>query len=411
MPRHVDQDVHTSFVEFRAGEDQKCVSVQCLFCQQVRAKNTTRQKQHLLQCAPYLQAHPDVALQASAASAAAAAAAAAPAPGPQGHAGPPPPAHPAAHDAPQQHPPHASHPPPIPPIPPVVSSYGHDDVPTDHTNLSFMPNPRINGSPSHSRPSLGVEGTPAAKKQKTKQSPASNLPEIPLRDVHAAFVEFRAKEDDKCMSARCIYCNQVRAKNTSRQREHLTTCLGYQAVLKDKIPANNLRHQFDEDDVASSLALPAPALDLDFRMSIKVKPKLNVGPGPAGRQSWISCIGGLWAGSWGKGVLLPSGQDTQTTVKDTATRIDARYLMQTNDEHPALIICKITGWLTGERDVMERLQDPVAADNVAAHRYRLRVTMELETGDERYQEVNTGTWLGSGCRRGAEIVYDAYRIG
>ena len=85
--------------------------------------------------------------------------------------------------------------------------------------------------------------------------------------------------------------------------------------------------------------------------------------------------------------------------------------MQTNDEHPALIICKITGWLTGERDVMERLQDPVAADNVAAHRYRLRVTMELETGDERYQEVNTGIWLASGCRRGAEIVYDAYRIG
>lgn len=85
-------------------------------------------------------------------------------------------------------------------------------------------------------------------------------------------------------------------------------CPGYQAVLKDKIPANNLRHQFDEDDVASSLALPAPALDLDFRMSIRVKPKLSVGSGPAGRQSWISCIGGQWAGSWGKGVLLVSSR-------------------------------------------------------------------------------------------------------
>lgn len=253
--------------------------------------------------------------------------------------------------------------------------------------------------------------TPASKKQKTKATPGSNLPEIPLRDVHAAFEEFRAKDDDKCLSARCLYCNQVRAKNTSRQREHLMTCPGYQAVLKDKIPANNLRHQFDEDDVASSLALPAPAFDLDFRMSIRVKPKLNVGSGTSGRQSWISCIGGQWAGSWGKGILLPSGQDTQTTVKDTATRIDARYLMQTLEEPPALIICKMTGWLTGERDVMERLQDPVAADNVAAHRYRLRVTMELETGDERYQDLNTGIWMASGCRRGAEIVYDAYRIG
>jgi hypothetical protein len=169
-----------------------------------------------------------------------------------------------------------------------------------------MPNPRINGSPSHGRPSLGAgDGTPAAKKQKSKPA-GSNLPEIPLRDVHAAFVEFRAKEDDKCMSARCIYCNQVRAKNTSRQREHLMTCPGYQAVLKDKIPANNLRHQFDEEDVASSLALPAPSLDLDFRMSIRVKPKLNVGPGLAGRQSWVSSVGGQWAGRWGKGILLVS---------------------------------------------------------------------------------------------------------
>lgn len=106
----------------------------------------------------------------------------------------------------------------------------------------------------------------------------------------------------------------------------------------------------------------------------------------------------------------PSGQDMQTATKDTATRIDARYLMQTSDEHPALIICKMTGWLTGEREVMERLQDPVAADTVAANRYRLRVTMELETGDERYQDLNNGIWVGSGCRRGGEIVYDAYRV-
>jgi hypothetical protein len=191
--------------------------------------------------------------------------------------------------------------------------YAHDDVAGEHTTLSFMPNPRINGSPSQGRPSLGGEGTPAAKRQKTtKQTPSSNVPEIPLADVHAAFVEFRAKNDDKCMSARCMYCNQIRAKNTSRQREHLLSCPGYQAVLKDKIPANNLRHQFDDDDVASSLAIPAPGLDLDFRISIRVKPKLNVGAGTTGRQSWISCIGGQWAGRWGKGVLLVCNPATLT---------------------------------------------------------------------------------------------------
>lgn len=236
--------------------------MQCIYCQQIRAKNTTRQRQHLLQCAGYLNAHPDVALQASAAN----------------------------NGAPE--------------------AYPTGDVSAEHTNLSFVPNPRINSSlgQRQDRPELGPDAPPAppAKKQKTKQAGDSNLPEIPLREVHAAFEEFKAKEDDKCISARCLYCNQVRAKNTSRQREHLMHCPGYQSVLKDKIPANNLRHQFEVEDVASSIALPAPSIDLDFRLSIRVKPKINVGAGSFGWQSWVSCVGGQWAGRWGKGVLLVS---------------------------------------------------------------------------------------------------------
>lgn len=34
------------------------MSVQCIYCQQIRAKNTSRQKQHLLEC-PGLQSHPN----------------------------------------------------------------------------------------------------------------------------------------------------------------------------------------------------------------------------------------------------------------------------------------------------------------------------------------------------------------
>ncbi|EEH09356.1 conserved hypothetical protein [Histoplasma capsulatum G186AR] len=56
MGRTVDQEVHAAFVEFRAKEDDKCLSVQCIYCQQIRAKNTSRQKQHLLEC-PALRGH------------------------------------------------------------------------------------------------------------------------------------------------------------------------------------------------------------------------------------------------------------------------------------------------------------------------------------------------------------------
>jgi hypothetical protein len=102
----------------------------------------------------------------------------------------------------------------------------------------------------------------------------------------------------------CIYCQQVRAKNTSRQRQHLLECPTYLSVMKDSIPANNLLHTFPEGDVARSLQIPAPSLELDFRMSIKMNPKVSVGPSVWGQREWVSFIGGQWAGRWGKGIVL-----------------------------------------------------------------------------------------------------------
>lgn len=79
-------------------------------------------------------------------------------------------------------------------------------------------------------------------------------------------------------------------------------------------------------------------------------------------------------------------------MSDTSTSISARYLLQTNDEDPAPIICNIRGWLTAEKEIMDKLQDPVAADNVPASRYKLRVTMELESGDPRYPDLRQALW-------------------
>lgn len=86
-------------------------------------------------------------------------------------------------------------------------------------------------------------------------------------------------------------------------------------------------------------------------------------------------------------------------VKDLATRIDATYLLQTNDEPPAYITARSKGWRTGPKDVLERLSDPQVADTVPANQYKFRITVELETGDERYAFLNTCLWTGSGARR------------
>lgn len=103
--------------------------------------------------------------------------------------------------------------------------------------------------------------------------------------------------------------------------------------------------------------------------------------------------------------MQPGGQDSQVVVKDLATNIKVRYLLQTADEPPAFISVKSSGWLTGSKEILEKVVDPSTADQVNPTTYKYRVNISLESGDERYAFVNTGMWVGSGCRRGTESEY------
>ncbi|KKA17721.1 hypothetical protein T310_8342 [Rasamsonia emersonii CBS 393.64] len=289
MGRTVDQEVHAAFVEFRAKEDDKCLSVQCIYCQQIRAKNTSRQKQHLLEC-PGLRGHPN-------------------APQPQGTAPGPNGIGPANGYNATPNGPAATAPGAGPG--PAAGTIGNPNGPM----MSNGVNPPIQAPLQNmqNRPSLpapgaaqGTSGTSSgpvtqqrSTKSKNRQS-TSNLPAPPLDDVHAAFVEFRAKEEDK-----------VRAKNTSRQRQHLLECPTYLNVMKDSIPANNLLHTFPEGDIARSLQIPVPSLELDFRLSLKINPK-------------------------------PGGQSSELTVKELATQVSYTFMLQTGDENPGYIAVKAT---------------------------------------------------------------------
>ncbi|KAF3399887.1 hypothetical protein F1880_008141 [Penicillium rolfsii] len=399
MGRTVDQEVHAAFVEFRAKEDDKCLSVQCIYCQQIRAKNTSRQKQHLLEC-PGLRGHPNAPQpnQPSQASNGI---------GPSnGYPGTP--------NGPTATPGGPGNPAAMPTPNGAMMANGVNPhatpLQTPLQNLSRPPmaTPGPPTGPPGSAPPSAAPSRPTPKPK--VKSAGSNLPAPPLDDVHAAFVEFRAKEEDKCLSVQCIYCQQVRAKNTSRQRQHLLECPTYLSVMKDSIPANNLLHTFPEGDVARSLQIPAPTLELDFRMSIKMNPKVTVGQSIWGGREWVSFLGGQWAGRWGKGIVLPGGQDTQIVTKDYTTNLRASYMLQTADEPPAYVIVRAEGWLTGAKDVLEKVNDPAMADGINPSSYKYRINLSMETGDERYTFLNTLMWVGSGCRRGQEVIFDAFRV-
>ncbi|KAL2830292.1 hypothetical protein BDW59DRAFT_141368 [Aspergillus cavernicola] len=396
MGRTVDQEVHAAFVEFRAKEDDKCLSVQCIYCQQIRAKNTSRQKQHLLECPGLRGAQAQAQTQPPQ-----------PAPNsigaPNGY-----PSNPTTAGAAAPGPAHG--PLSTPGGAMMTNGVGTHTTPMQTPLQSMSGRPSLPASapvagPSAPAPQQPMRTTPKAK----SKSSTSSLPAPPLDDVHAAFVEFRAKEEDKCLSVQCIYCQQVRAKNTSRQRQHLLECPTYLSVMKDSIPANNLLHTFPEGEVARSLQIPAPSLELDFRLSLKINPKVGVGQSIWGQRDWVTFVGGQWAGRWGKGVVVPGGQDSQVMTKES-TSLRANFLLQTTDDPPAFIVVKTSGWLTGARDVLDKLGDASMADGINPNSYKYRVNLTMETGDERYTFLNTLMWISSGCRRGQEIIFDAFRV-
>ncbi|KAJ5368058.1 uncharacterized protein N7496_007818 [Penicillium cataractarum] len=399
MGRTVDQEVHAAFVEFRAKEDDKCLSVQCIYCQQIRAKNTSRQKQHLLEC-PGLRGHPNAPQPNQ------------PSQAPNGIG--PTNGYPGTPNGPTATPGGPGGPATMPTPNGTMMANGVNphatplQTPLQNLNRPPMATPGPPTGPPGSAPPSAAPSRPTPKPK--AKSAGSNLPAPPLDDVHAAFVEFRAKEEDKCLSVQCIYCQQVRAKNTSRQRQHLLECPTYLSVMKDSIPANNLLHTFPEGDVARSLQIPAPTLELDFRMSIKMNPKVTVGQSIWGGREWVSFLGGQWAGRWGKGIVLPGGQDTQIVTKDFTTNLRASYMLQTADEPPAYVIVRAEGWLTGAKDVLEKVNDPTMADGINPSSYKYRINLSMETGDERYTFLNTLMWVGSGCRRGQEVIFDAFRV-
>jgi hypothetical protein len=103
----------------------------------------------------------------------------------------------------------------------------------------------------------------------------------------------------------------------------------------------------------------------------------------------------------------PGGQDIQLITPSLASKLSTNYLLETHDTPPAYILAKTTGWRTGEAEVLEALMDPERADQVDPNSYKFRIFVELETGDERYsKKINTGMWVGSGMRKGLEVIYE-----
>ena len=155
----------------------QCLSVQCMFCQQTRAKNTSRQKQHLLECTANPANHGNaIRTQASPGNAITA---------PNGFATP---------NAPAQNAIQGSAGGLMNGVTPHATSL-QTPLGNMASRPSLPPQSTVAGPSTLATP---VRPSSSAKTPKsTKQTPNTGLPPPPLDDVHASFVEFRAKDEDK----------------------------------------------------------------------------------------------------------------------------------------------------------------------------------------------------------------------
>lgn len=180
-----------------------------------------------------------------------------------------------------------------------------------------------------------------------------------------------------------------------------------EANADERAPERHLPGQFSPDQ----FKLPAPGLELDFRLACTVQPRISVGPTPTGgHRNWVIIGPGWFSGRWGRGTVVPGGQDNQVVAADLSTLIATNYLLRTDDETPAHITVRTEGWRTGPREVLEQLSDPEKAGGVDPKDYKFRLYVHLESGDERYRRLSTGMWIASGARLGDMVVYDAYRV-
>lgn len=82
------------------------------------------------------------------------------------------------------------------------------------------------------------------------------------------------------------------------------------------------------------------------------------------------------------------------------------YLMKTLDEPPAMISVHVEASRTGPVNLLKRMR-PGCQEGVDPRRYQFRVSLRMETADERYAEkVNFGLWVGSGVKNTCEFVYE-----
>ena len=151
--------------------------------------------------------------------------------------------------------------------------------------------------------------------------------------------------------------------------------------------------------------LAPPILSHVCDLEVELDPIREMGRGRAGRRRIIPVTGGRVTGPRLNGRILNLGADWQTIFADGLAELDTRYGFETDDGATIEIINY--GYRHGPAEVIAAI---ARGDEVEPASYYMRTHARLETGDPRYEWVNRTLFVGTGARRGGQVVVSLFAL-
>ncbi|MGF7161675.1 hypothetical protein FHS85_003316 [Rhodoligotrophos appendicifer] len=142
-----------------------------------------------------------------------------------------------------------------------------------------------------------------------------------------------------------------------------------------------------------------------FELKIDVHAPVSMGQTEAGERRMVVIAGGTFEGPKLRGEIMPGGSDAIFVEPNGLSRIDVRGVLRTHDG--AYIYIEYFGRRHGPPDVLAKL---AAGEPVDPSSYYFRVAFTFETGDPRYDWMNSIIAVAKGARPPQGPVYRVFQI-
>ena len=172
--------------------------------------------------------------------------------------------------------------------------------------------------------------------------------------------------------------------------------------LKPKGLQYTSQHMADAGHQEASM----PEINTRFLFTLALEIQVSsLGDTPYGRRRMFHFDGGSFDGPKLKGKVLPGGGGWSFIRRDDVMEVDARLILDTNDNHQIYAAWK--GLRHGPKEVMDRLYQGELVDPGA---YYFRTTPYFETSSEKYSWMNRICSIASGSLSANARTLDVFQV-